>query len=81
MELRFRCAFLSFYIKAEVPLIYVPLNANDRRAQFASAGHYEPQTIMLGDRRSRQDGDGGPKGPCSFHDYPQTNGNVGTTAN
>ena len=26
------------------------------------------------DRRSRQDGVGGPKGPGSVHDYPQTDG-------
>ena len=29
---------------------------------------------MLDDRRSRQDGDRGPKGPWSFHDYPQADG-------
>ena len=34
---------------------------------------------MLDDWRSSQDGDGGPKGPGSVHDYPQIDGyNMGT---
>ena len=56
------------------------MNANDSHAQvrYASAGHHEPHTIKLDDRRSRQDGVGGPKGPGSVHNYPQTDGyNVG----
>ena len=47
------------------------INASSR---YASAAHYEPQAIMLDDRRSRQGGGGGPKVPGSFHDYPQTDG-------
>ena len=35
MELRFRCAFVSFLYKSEFQLIYVQLNVNYRRAQFA----------------------------------------------
>ena len=35
--------------------------------------------MILDDRRSRQDGVEGPKGPRSVDDYPQTDGyNVGT---
>ena len=34
---------------------------------------------MLDDRRPRQEGGGGPKGPGSVYDYPQTDGyNVST---
>ena len=37
--------------------------------------------MNLDDLRSRQDGVGGPKGPGSVDDYPQTDGyNVGTMA-
>ena len=65
-----------FYIKSEVHLIYVPLNVNDRRDQVAML---QLAIMNLDDRRSRQDGVGGPKGPGSVDDYPQTDSyNVGT---
>ena len=67
-----------FYIKSEVNLIYVPLNVNDRRDQVAIL---QLAIMNLDDRRSRQDGVGGPKGPGSVDEYPQTDGYiVGTTA-
>ena len=84
MELRFRCAFVSFYIKSEVQLIYVQLNVNDRRAQVAmlQLAIMNHRRIMFDGRRSRQDGVGGPKGPGFIHDYPQTDDyNVGTMTN
>ena len=78
MKLCFRCAFVSFYIKSEVHLIYVPLNVNDRRDQVAML---QLAIMNLDDRRSRQDRVGGPKSPGSVDDYPQTYGyNVGTMA-
>ena len=49
-----------FYIKSEVHLIYVLLNVNDRRDQVAVL---QLAIMNLDDRRSRQDGVGGPKGP------------------
>ena len=65
----------SFNIKSEVHLIYVPLNVNDRRDQVAML---QLAIMNLDDRRPRQNGVGGPKGPGSVDDYPQTDGyNVG----
>ena len=65
-----------FYIKSEVHLIYAPLNVNDRRDQAAML---QLAIMNLDDRRSRQDGVGGPKVPGSVDDYPQADGyNVGT---
>ena len=70
-----------FYIKSEDQLIYV-LTVECQSSRYASAGNYEPQTIMLDGRRSRQDEVGGPKAPGPVHDYPQTDGyNVGAMAN
>ena len=67
-----------FYIKSEVHLIYAPLNVNDRRDQVAML---QLAIMNLDDRRSRQDGVGGPKGPGSVDDCPQTDGyNVGVMA-
>ena len=75
MELRFRCAFVS--ILYEIQLIYVQLNV--AMLQLAIMNHIR---IMLDNRMSRQDRVGGPKGPGSVHDYPQTDGyNVGTKTN
>ena len=84
MELRFCCAFVFFLYNTEVQLIYVQLNVNDRRAQVAmlQLAIMNHRLIMLDDRRSRQDGVEGPKGPGSVHGYPQTDGyNVGTMGN
>ena len=73
-----------FYIKSDFRLINVQLNANDRRIkvamlQLAIVNH---RHIMLDDQCCRQDGVGGPKGPGSVYDYPQTDGyNVGTMTN
>ena len=51
---------------------------NERRAQVAML---HLAIMNLDDRRSWQDGVGGPKGPGSVDDYPQTDGyNVGTMA-
>ena len=58
MELRFRCALYPF--KKKVHLIYDPLNVNDRRDQVAML---QLAIMNLDDRRSRQDGVGGPKDP------------------
>ena len=74
----FDALLYPFYIKSEVHLIYVLLNVKDRRDQVAM-----PQLAImnLDDRRSRQDGVGGPIGPWSVNDYLQTDGyNVGTMA-
>ena len=74
----FDALLYPFYIKSEVHLIYVPLNVNDRRDQVAML---QLAIMNLEVRRSRQDGVGGPKGPGSVDDYPQTDGyNVGTMA-
>ena len=74
----FDALLYPFYIKSEVHLIYVPLNVNDRRDQVAML---QLAIMNLDDRRSRQDGVGGPKGPGSVDDYPQTDGyNVDTMA-
>ena len=78
MELRFRCAFVSILSKFLVHLKYVSLNVNDRRDQVAML---QMAIMNLDDRRSRQDGVEGPKGPGSVDDYPQTDSyNVGTMA-
>ena len=74
----FDALLYPFYIKSEVHLIYFPLNVNDRRDQAAT---YMLQLAIMNQeyRRSRQDGVGGPKGPGSIDDYPQSDGyNVGT---
>ena len=74
----FDALLYPFYIKSEVHLIYVPLNVNDRRDQVAML---QLAIMNLDDRRSRQDGVGGPKGLGPVDDYPQTDGyNVGTMA-
>ena len=49
-----------FHLKSEVHMIYVPLKVNDRRDQVALL---QLAIMNLDDRRSRQDGVGGPKGP------------------
>ena len=56
----FDALLYPFYIKSEVHLICVPLNVNDRRDQVAML---QLAIMNLDDRRSRQDGVGGPKGP------------------
>ena len=72
----FDALLYPFYIKSEVHLIYVPLNINNRRDQVAML---QLAIMNLDDRRSRQDGVGGPKGAGPVDDYPQTDGyNVGT---
>ena len=79
MQLRFAAILYPFYIKSEVQLIYVQMNANDRHTQAAMLQH---RLIRLDDPRSRQDGVGESKSPRSVHDYSQTDGyNVGTMTN
>ena len=74
----FDALLYPFYIKSEVHLIYVPFNVNDRRDQVAML---QLAIMNLDDRRYRQDGVGGPKGPGFVDYYPQTDGyNVGTMA-
>ena len=67
----FDALLYPFYTKSEVHLIYVQLNVNDRRDQVAML---QLAIMNLDNRRSRQDGVGGPKGPGSIDDYPQTDG-------
>ena len=74
----FDALLYPFFIKSEVHLIYAPLNVNGRRDQVAML---QLAIMNMDDRRSRQDGVAGPKGPGSVDDYPQTDGyNVGTMA-
>ena len=74
----FDALLYPFYIRSEVHLIYVPLNVNDIRDQVAML---QLAIMNQDDWRSRQDVDGGPKGPRSVYDYPKTDGyNVGTMA-
>ena len=64
MELRFRCAFASFYIKSEVQLV---CQHSKKMDTCASAGHYEPQTYYVGLRGQGKSEAEGPKmilGPC-----------------
>ena len=56
----FDALLYPFYLKSEVHMIYVPLKVNDRRDQVALL---QLAIMNLDDRRSRQDGVGGPKGP------------------
>ena len=69
----FDALLYPFYTKSEVHLIYVPLNVNDRRDQVAML---QLAIMNLDNRRSRQDGVGGPKFPGSVNDYPQTDGDI-----
>ena len=87
---RWSYAFIAilyhFYIKSKVQLIYFQLNVNDRRTQvpmlqLAIMSHRHI-TYMLDDWRFRQDRVGGPKGPGSVLDCPQTDGyTLGTMTN
>ena len=75
MELRIFALLYPFYIKSEVQLIYVQLNANDRRAQVAmlqlAIMNHRLCWMIGGPGNMESEGE---KGPGSVHDYPQTDG-------